>query len=184
MFIEWVPYLVATVFLLFGGLCLIGVALGLPGTWILIALAAVIEWVDRYYLPVEDQQTFGWWTILLCIGLASIGELLEFLAGAIGAKKAGSSKRGTAGALLGGLIGAFAGIWIPIPIIGSLIGSFLGTFVGAIIGELSQLEAAASKRQTLKPAIGATIGKILGTLAKIPIAITVWIFLAFLAFVG
>lgn len=179
---EWLAFVVAALFLLMGSVSVIAVAVGLPGTWIMIAVALVIEWADRFYLPVGNQQTFDWWLLIVCLLLAAFGELLEFLAGAIGAQKAGSSKRGITGALVGGLLGAIAGIWIPIPIIGSLIGSFLGTFVGALLGELSALEASSSKKQTIKPAIGATIGKILGTVAKLPIAMAVWIGLTISAF--
>lgn len=179
---EWLIFVIAAVFALIGAGCVVAVALGLPGTWIMLACACIIEWVDRYYLPLDDRQTFGWWLLFLCLGLAIFGEVLEFLAGAIGAKKAGSSRRGTIGALIGGLLGAIAGIWIPVPIVGSLIGSFIGTFAGALLGEWSQLEAPSSRRESIKPAMGATIGKVLGTLAKLPIAITAWIALSIAAF--
>jgi len=179
---AWLSYLSASLFTLSGGFCIVAVAVGLPGTWIMLGLALIIEWVDQFYLPVGQQQTFDWWLLIACTGFATLGEILEFLAGAIGAKKAGSSRRGTIGALLGGLLGAIAGIWIPIPIIGSLIGSFIGTFIGAVMGELSQLEATKTKRHSLKPAFGATVGKILGTLAKLPIAFAIWIALVVSAF--
>ena len=179
---SWIGYVVATIFTLVGSVCTVIVAVGLPGTWIMLGLALVIEWTDRFYLELGHRQTFGWWLLLICLALAIFGEVLEFLAGAIGAKKAGSSRRGTIGALAGGLLGAIGGLWIPMPLIGSLIGSFIGTFIGAMLGEWSQLEATASKRDSLKPAWGATAGRILGTVAKLPIAFAVWISLSIAAF--
>ena len=56
----------------------------------------------------------------------------------------------------------------------------LGTFAGAVIGELNDPEA--TVRDTLKPAAGASIGRIIGTVAKIPVAIAVWITLSIAAF--
>ena len=160
---------VGVLFFLFGLVCVISVALGLPGTWLLLFVALLIELADTWWITTRDEQTFGWWLIIVCLVLASIGELLEFIAGALGAKHAGSSRRGMWGAVIGGLIGAVVGVGIPIPIVGAVI----GTFIGAVVGELGHHETN-SVRETIKPATGATIGKVLGTLSKLPIAVAVW----------
>ena len=178
---TWIALLVAVLFAILGLVCIFTVAIGLPGSWILLGLALLIELSDSLYLPAGDQQTFNWWLLLACVMLATIGEVLEFFAGLFGAKKAGSSKKGMIGSLLGGLAGAFLGMGIPIPIVGSLIGVLLGTFAGAILGEMLADESKAVK-ETLRPATGATIGRILGTLAKIPVALTIWIALSLAAF--
>ena len=57
----------------------------------------------------------------------------------------------------------------------------IGTFAGAIMGELSGDEST-TVRDTLKPATGATIGRILGTLSKLPIAMAIWAALTTAAF--
>ena len=129
--------LVGIVFFILGAGCVFSVILGLPGSWIMLALAVAIEWIDGWWLPDTSTTTFAWWLILVCGLLAVVGEILEFIAGVLGAKKGGASRRGMWGALIGGIGGAFLGIAIPIPIIGSLIGAAIGTFAGAILGELS-----------------------------------------------
>jgi len=173
---EWLFYLVAVLFCLIGLVCVISVVIGLPGTWAILCLAVLIEMLDTLYLPEGDTQTFSWWVLGSCLLLAALGELLEFFAGVLGAKKGGSSKNGMVGAFLGGLVGALLGFMIPIPIIGSLIGAVLGTFGGAVIGELKDEEM--EVRETLKPAMGATLGRILGTMSKFPLSLVVWLILS------
>src|SRR5262245_54686345 len=135
---EWIAYVVATVFCLLGLACVLSIIVSLPGTWIMIGLAALIEVCDSAYLPPDHAQTFGWWTILVCVGLALIGEVIELAAGAAGAKHGGGTRRGMIGALIGGIVGALVFTpFIPIPLVGTLIGALLGTFVGAIVGEVT-----------------------------------------------
>lgn len=178
---EWLALLVAVLFSLLGLVCVFLVVLGLPGTWIMIALAAVIEWVDQWYLSTDPPRTFGLSILLICLVLAGIGEVLEFFAGMLGAKQAGSTGRGMAGALIGGLVGGILGVGIPIPVLGPLIGAIVGTFGGALVGELTHPEAK-RLRESLGPATGATVGRVLGTLAKLPLALTVWVILCVAAF--
>jgi uncharacterized protein YqgC (DUF456 family) len=183
---EWLLFVVAAIFFLVGAACTVLVVFQLPGTWILLCIAVLIEWLDRYYLPEGDRQTFGWWILGACLGLLIIGEIIEFAAGAVGARKGGSSRRGMWGALIGGIAGAF--VFMPlfsvVPVLGTLFGAFfgavLGTFIGAIIGELT-IEQATIKG-SMKPAIGASIGRIIGTTAKIGIGIAIWLSLSFSAF--
>lgn len=164
---------VGLIFALLGAACVALVLLGLPGAWMMLGLAVLIEVADPLYLHTGSDQTFGWWLLGACLALATLGEILEFVAGALGAKKAGSSRRGMWGAIIGGIVGGILGVAIPVPVVGSLIGAVIGTFAGAIFGELSG-DANATVRSSLKPASGATIGRILGTLAKLPIAMAIW----------
>lgn len=179
---EWILYIVAAGFALLGVACLVLVVLGLPGTWVMIGIALVIEALDGIYLSDEADPTFTWWIIGLAILLAGVGELLEFLAGVLGAKKGGASRRGMIGSLIGGIVGAIVLTpLLPIPVVGTLIGALIGTFAGAVVFELSHPENN-DVRDTVKPAVGATIGRLLGTLAKVPIAIVVWLTLSVAAF--
>jgi uncharacterized protein YqgC (DUF456 family) len=178
--VEWILFVVAALFFLLGGVCVLTVLLGLPGGWMIVGLAVLIEWADALYLPAGEQQTFSWWLLGAAVIILILGEILEFIAGALGARQAGSSRRGAWGALGGGVAGAILGVFIPIPIVGSLIGAVIGTFAGAIIAEMTT--DGATVRGSLKPATGATIGRILGTLAKMPIAIAVWLGLTAAAF--
>ncbi|MHC4415096.1 MAG: DUF456 family protein [Planctomycetota bacterium] len=179
---EWLLYLVAALLFLLGAVCVVLVVIQLPGAWILLALAAVVEYCDRFYLPEGDRQTFGWWVLGSCLILLVIGEIVEFIAGALGAQKGGSSRRGTIGALVGGIAGIF--IFTPlfffVPLFGAFLGAVLGTFVGAIVGELSAERA--TLRGSVRPAVGATIGRVLGTTGKVAIAVAVWLALSISAF--
>ena len=69
-----------------------------------------------------------WTLVLIEAGLAVLAEILELVAGALGAHRQGGSKRGAVLALLGSLIGAFvgAGLGLPIPVVGSIAGVILG----------------------------------------------------------
>lgn len=180
---EWILYIVALLFVVVGAAGVFAVILGLPGSWMILAFAIVIELLDGLYLPEGDRQTFAWWLIIACALFAGLGEFLEFIAGMLGAKSGGSSKRGMWGALVGGMIGAVAGFAIPAPVVGSLIGAAIGAFVGAIWGELSHPDRTIRDvRGTIRPATGAAVGRVLGTLSKLPIAVTIWLALSVAAF--
>ena len=176
---SWLLYVVAVVFFLLGAVCVVLVMAQLPGAWIMLALAGLIEYCDRFYLPAGDQQTFGWWVLGTCVVLAMVGEALEFIGGAIAVKKTGGSRRGMIGALIGGVVGAILGTPFGL-IIGAMIGAALGAFVGAILGELTVKEA--TVKGSIKPATGAAIGRVLGTLSKMPFAIAIWLALSISAF--
>ena len=179
---EWLTYLVATLFFILGAGCLFLVVIQLPGGWILLGLALAIEYCDHWYLPDGDQQTFPWWLLGVCLVLLIIGEIVEFMAGVMGAKRGGASKRGMWGALIGGILGVF--IFTPLffflPLLGGLFGAILGTFVGAIAGEMTAEDA--SVKGSMRPAFGATVGRVVGTAAKLGIAIAVWSSLTFSAY--
>ncbi len=179
---EWLQYVLAVLFFLLGGVCVVLVVVQLPGTWMLLGLAAIVEYADAVYLPEGEQQTFGLWVLVGCLAIAVIGEIIEFIAGAAGAKKGGSSTRGMVGALIGGIVGIF--IFTPlfffVPIFGAFLGAVLGTFVGAIVGELTGGQT--TIKGTMKPAIGATIGRVVGTTSKVGIAIAMWLVLSVSAF--
>ena len=179
---EWLQYVFATLFFVLGGVCVVLVVVQLPGTWALLGLAALLEYLDHLYLPDDDQQTFGWWVLGGCLAIAVIGEIIEFVAGVAGAKKGGSSSRGMWGALIGGILGVFVftPLFFFLPLLGGLFGAILGTFVGAIVGEMTAEDA--SVKGSMRPAFGATVGRVVGTAAKLGIAIAVWSSLTFSAY--
>jgi len=143
----------------------VGVALALltlPGVWFMLALAVVLNLV----LP----GVFSWWTLGVCCIIALIGELIEFLASAIGAKAAGGSMSGSALSILGGLGVAQKETPLVFPI-GTVIGGVVGAGLGATIAER------AIKRQTWQRAgtvgVGAAAGRAVATATKVGVAITV-----------
>jgi uncharacterized protein YqgC (DUF456 family) len=153
------------------------VAVGLPGTWLLLAAAAVIELVDGLVLGRGGPgavSTFGTEVLLICLGVAALGEVVEFASGVAGARLGGSTRRGMWGALLGGLLGAIALTpVVPIPLLGTLLGALAGTFVGAWVGEATGPQMR-RRRETLRAALAAVIGRLAGILAKLAAGVAVW----------
>jgi uncharacterized protein YqgC (DUF456 family) len=173
-------YLIGSLFVVLGFACLILVVAQLPGTWIMLGLATLVHLADTLWVLPEvsggTSPAWGWWAIGIGTALALVGELIEFAAGALGAKVGGGSKRSAWGAIIGGFIGAIGGSLI-VPIIGTLVGAVVGCFFGALIGEMSGKEPSTAK-ESVKPAIGATIGRVLGTTCKVLIAVLVWVVLS------
>jgi uncharacterized protein YqgC (DUF456 family) len=183
---DWLQYPVAALFALLGIVCIALVIIQMPGTWIMLALAVLIEFLDRYYLTTPDQQTFGWVVLGICLGLALIGEALEFAASVLGAKHGGASRAGMIGSLIGGVVGALmlAAPFSVVPVIGTiggaLMGAVAGTFIGAVIGEIGVAQR--KVKESARPAFGASVGRVVGTMSKMGIAMALWIVLSVAAF--
>jgi uncharacterized protein YqgC (DUF456 family) len=160
---HWVAYGILLL------LCLGGIfitLLGLPGLWVMVAAALAYAWYTSF-------QFVGLWTLLILTVIAGVAELIEFLAGSAGAKKAGGSRRAAWGALIGGLLGAIL-LTIPVPIIGTTIGLCIGVFAGALIGEMSVRDDAVHSLRVgfaaTKARIYAIIIKLLFSVAMLAIA--------------
>ena len=164
------------------GLLAVGlVAVGLPGAWLLIAAAITTDLLQGMWMPTGAPLTFHPITIGVAVLVAAIGEVLEFALSAAGAKRFGASRAGMFGSIIGGVLGALIGTCaIPLPVAGTLAGALLGTAAGAVLGELAGGKK--SIRQTARPATGAVIGRLIGTLAKLPCAAIVFLILAVAAF--
>lgn len=139
--------------------------IGLPGNWLVIAAAALYA----YFMPADSRLDVTLWTLLGLVGLALIGEAVEFVAGALGAKKAGGSRRSAALALLGSMAGGLFGLTVglPIPIVGSIAAALLfaglGALGGAVLGEQWK---GRTLDQSLRVGESAFWGRILGTFGK------------------
>lgn len=142
---------------------LVMVPLGLPGTLVQVAAAAVLT-------AASSGTLLGWGWVALFLGLALLGELVEFLSGQWGARRFGGSRSAAWGALLGGLAGAILG-GIPVPIVGSVIASFIGTFAGAIVGELLHRRA----MPDVAVGVGALLGRAVGTATKLALGFLILI---------
>ena len=106
---------------------------------------------------VEDFVYVGPWTLAALAALALLTYVVDFAAGAFGAKRFGATRRGMVGAALGAIAGLFFGI----P------GILLGPFVGAVLGELS---ARRKLQEAGRAGIGASVGLALGAAAKLALA--------------
>src|SRR5690606_2573501 len=96
----------------------------LPGNCVIVGCAALFAWL----FPEEGQRGMTWLTVGVLLGLALLGEVIEFAAGAAGAAKQGASRRAVGLSVVGAIIGSILGLGlgIPIPVLGSFIGAVLG----------------------------------------------------------
>ncbi len=147
----------------------VAILFNLPGTWLMIFCAALLEW----WTPT--QAVFGPMVLIGATTLAVIGEILEFVLGAKGARQAGGSKRGAVFAIVGGIVGAIFGTALPIPILGTLIGASAGAFAGSVVGDRW---AGHSLEQSMISGRGAAVGRFWGTIAKLAIGGTIVAILA------
>jgi uncharacterized protein YqgC (DUF456 family) len=145
-----------------GFIALMGIVLllnffNLPANWMLIALAAA--W--KYMSGAASQMGFGFFALL--VGLALLGEVLDFALLALKAKKYGSSNTG----LFAGLVGAIIGAIMCAPFLfglGALPGALAGAWLGCYLAEL--LVRGGKHAQAVQAATGALIGRFLGTVCK------------------
>ena len=146
-----------------GGVVL--VLLQLPGTWLIFA-STMLVWLflDEY---------FSVWTVAALAVLAAVGELVEGLASAFGAKKRGASKRAIVMSIAGAVAGAIAGtVLIPIPIVGTIAGACAGSALGSMTGDRW---AGKAWHETIDAGKGAAVGRLWGTIGKVAVAVVMWL---------
>ncbi|MUL37455.1 DUF456 domain-containing protein [Gloeocapsopsis dulcis] len=133
---------------------------GIPGTSLI--LMAIIIWgvvqgsLSSIILPLG---------VAIAVLLASIG--IEFLASYWGAKRAGASKWGQIGAIVGLILG-FLGLLPTLPFGGPLLGILVGPLLGAIMGEYLYQR---NWRLAVKAGVGIVVGSLIGNLIQGALAI-------------
>ncbi|MEO7402774.1 MAG: DUF456 domain-containing protein [Burkholderiales bacterium] len=153
----------------------------LPGNWIVVGLAALFAWL----IPEEAGRGVSWTAVAVLLGLAIVGEIIEFGASAAGAAKQGASKRGLALSMVGAIVGSVLGLMVgtPVPVIGSfvmaLIGGAAGAFFGAYLGETWK---GRPEEQRVAIGRGAFTGRIWGTVGKLAVGAIMLAILAWDAF--
>ena len=130
---------------------LISIPLGLPGLWIMIGVAAVGAITGE----------IGLITLLACVILAVVAELIEFFLVQKLTKQYGGSRKAFWGALGGGLVGVLVGL--PVPIIGSVIAGMFGAFAGAALVTYAETKELGSAQRV---GWGAVLGRMLTAVAK------------------
>jgi uncharacterized protein YqgC (DUF456 family) len=167
---EWVYYLWALLLVVASCGAWLTTLFTLPGNWFIVGFAALFAWL----LPAEAGRGITWKIVAVLLGLAILGEVIEFGASAAGAAKRGASKRGVAlsmvGAIVGSVLGLMAGLPIPIPIVGpfimALVGGAAGAFFGAYMGETWK---GRPEEQRVAVGRGAFAGRIWGTVGKLAV---------------
>lgn len=122
---------------------------GIPGTSLI--LVAIVVWgiVQQSFAAISVPLIVTGIVLLLSLGV-------DLLATYWGAKKAGASKWGQIGAVVGLILG-FLGLLPTLPVGGPLLGIVLGPLVGAIVGEYLY-------RRDLQIAVKAGMGIVVGSL--------------------
>lgn len=139
----------------------------LPGNWLMVLTTAGFAWWHW------DRGIFSPWTLAAIAALALAGEIMEFLAGFGGAKKAGAGLLGSLAAIFGALTGAMFGtVLIPIPLAGTLLGGCLGA--GLMTWAVERF-ISRRPRQSLRSGIGAGTGVMVGVLFKAAMGILIWL---------
>jgi len=151
----------------------VAVLFNLPGTWLMVLLAAGVEWWQ------PGQFLYSWPVLYAAAGLALLGEILEFWLGITGSRRAGGSKRGATLAIVGGIVGAVMGTPLA-PILGTLIGACIGAFAGSLLGDLW---AGRSMDHSIDAGKGAAAGRLWGTIAKMVVGGAIVVLLAVAPFV-
>jgi hypothetical protein len=129
---------------------------GLPGTTLVLGGLVLAAYADSF-------TRVGWGTLAVLGALTAASFAVEFAATMLGARRVGASKL----ALLGAALGTLAGLWL------GIVGVLIGPFVGAVSGELLHRKCRnnQSPKDALLPAgkvgVGAWLGLIVGTLAKL-----------------
>jgi uncharacterized protein len=163
-----------TILILLNALCLVLVVFGIPGNWLMVAVTCLFAWWQR------DAGVFSGGTLIAIVVLALMGELIEFLAGMLGAKRSGTSWQGSIAAIFGAMLGALIGTFaIPVPLVGTLVGASVGAGLTVWVIETSRGQPA---EHSLRRAVHAGMGQILGTSSKMAVGVVIWLVIAVAAF--
>jgi len=167
-------YVGSSILVLLNLLWLVLVLFGLPGNWLMVLSTSLFAWWTW------DQRVFSGWTLMAIAILAALGELMEFLGGLVGARKAGASWRASLAGICGALIGALAGtIMFPVPVVGTIVGACLGVGLAVWLVETSR---GAHPDLSLRRAVGAGMGELIGLLSKFVVGAAIWLTIAIAAF--
>jgi uncharacterized protein YqgC (DUF456 family) len=124
----------------------------LPGLPVVFCGLLLAAWVG-------DFETVGWMTLTLLGALTLLAMAVDLVASLLGTRRVGASGL----AVLGAAIGTIAGLFFGLP------GLLVGPFAGALAGELL---AGRGMQQAARAGVGAWIGFVVGTLAKLGLAFT------------
>jgi uncharacterized protein YqgC (DUF456 family) len=122
----------------------------LPGTAFVLGGIVLGAWVD-------DFTRVGVVTLAVIAAIAVLAWVLDYVAGLLGAKRAGASRQALIGAAVGTVVGLFMG----------LVGVLFMPLVGAAVGEYI---ARKDQSQAVKVGVSTWLGIMAGLLAKVVLA--------------
>ncbi len=162
----------AVVLMLINGCCVTANLFMLPGNWLMpVALITFI-------LTKGTTAGPGWMTVLIVVGLALIGEVLEAAAGAASAARLGASRRSLLLSFVFSVAGSIAGaVMLPVPIVGSAVGAILGAASGAFAGAwLGESWKGNTQERRTEIGTAAMKGRMVGMFAKFSIGLVIFVF--------
>ena len=131
------------------------ILVGLIGTLLPVMPGALLVFLGMFAGAwADDFSRVGWAVLGVLAILTVLFYVLDFLAGAYGARRLGASRWGVVGAILGALVGMFFGF------IGVVVGPFVGAVVGELLARRGLLEAS-------RAGAGAWIGLVLSIAARL-----------------
>jgi hypothetical protein len=119
----------------------------LPGVALVFGGIVLAAWIDGF-------ARISGWTVGVLAVLATVGFVVDYVAGALSAQRAGATKLGLFGAALGTFAGFVTGLWglIFMPLVGAAVGEFIAhrdalragrvgvaTWVGMLMGAVAKL---------------------------------------------
>jgi uncharacterized protein YqgC (DUF456 family) len=148
-------------------LCVALIVLGLAGTVLPLLPGTVLVWGGIVLGAwIDDFARVGTATVVVVSVLAALAWALEYVAGLMGAQKAGASRQALLGAAVGTVVGLFMG----------LVGVLFMPLVGAAMGEYV---ARKDQSRAVKVGVATWVGIMVGLIAKVVLAfIMVGIFVA------
>jgi uncharacterized protein YqgC (DUF456 family) len=137
-------------------LILVGVAgtilPALPGAILVFGGIVLAAWIDDFArIPV--------WLLAILGVLTALAWIVDYVAAAAGAKKAGASRHAIIGAMIGTVLGIVTGLWglLFMPLLGAALGEFI---------------AQRDLRRAGRVGVATWLGLLLGTAAKVAIVFT------------
>ncbi len=130
---------------------LVLIALGLLGAVfpVLPDSLLILAGAFLHHFTIRPDHTVGWWTLGILMALCIAAHIVDFVAGAVGARRFGASKWGAFGGFVGAIVGLF---FFPV-------GLFLGPVLGALCAEI------VFAGRSVGPAVRSGWGTLLGTTA-------------------
>lgn len=135
-------------------------AIGLPGNWLIFVTALG-------YGYLESFTHMSSMILLVLFGAVLIGELAEFVAGSLGAKKENASRAAIVTAFVGGIAGGIIGTGI-MPGLGSIAGAVGAAFAA---GYAAEYLVTGNKEKATRVAKSIVVGQALGLIFKLAVAI-------------
>ena len=134
------------------------IAVGLVGTVLPLLPGTVLVWGGIVLGAwIDDFARVGSTTVVVVSMLAVLAWVLDYVAGLMGAQKAGASKQALLGAAVGTVVGLFMG----------LVGVLFMPLVGAAMGEYV---ARKDQNRAVKVGVATWVGIMLGLIAKVVLA--------------